>query len=428
MRAMRRTIAVGVFILVLGGIAATPVAADPIGSFIEDVTVLGTFERHGGRSFYGWELSELEDVDGDGVTDLITGGVIWPPNRSGIVDVWSGGTGKLLFSMSGQPGDWLSYAVADAGDVNGDGTHDVAAGAPARGPGHVYVLSGEDGSLLGEPIPGEAAGDFFGADVAGAGDQNQDGYDDLLVGAPRNDAAGPNAGRVYVVSGADLSTILLTIDGADAGDLFGTGTDRSDDLDGDGRDDYIAGARDAGPTAAGQVSAFSGVDGDRIWFADAGPMGVDLGYFFVAGIGDVNGDGTPDVYGADFNDATHGPGTGRVYLFSGDDGHVVWQIVGGAGDGLGPGREAGDVDGDGRPDVIVGSYTSSDGADNAGKATIVSGVDGAEIRGITSTRAGEQFGFDAITLGDVNHDGYLDHVVSAANRNVVYLLAGEPTA
>jgi hypothetical protein len=143
-------------------------------------------------------------------------------------------------------------------------------------------------------------------------------------------------------------------------------------------------------------------------------------------VGDVNGDGVPDVYGGDFNDAALGAATGRAYVFSGVDGTVLLRVSGSvAGEGLGPGREAGDIDGDGLPDLIVGSYQSSEGAPRAGKVQIVSGVDGSVLRTFTSTRGNENLGFDAVGLGDVNDDGIPDAALSAASRNTVYVVAGE---
>jgi len=393
--------------------------ADQSGSFVEPVTVLRTFSDQAGRSYYGWAVSELADVDDDGVSEVITGAPLIN-TRAGVVDVWSGGTGDLLFSASGAPGDWLSYALADAGDVDGDGKHDVIVGAPNNGAGTALVLSGQDGHVI-NALHGEAAGDRFGSAVASAGDVNEDGRADLLIGAPRNDAAGVDAGRSYVLSGADFTPIHV-LDGDRAGDFFGTGTDWTLDVDGDGVPDQVVGARHAGPTRAGEVSVFSGISGARIWVADAEPTGLDLGYFFVAGVGDVNGDGSPDIYGADFNDSA---GSGRAYVFDGADGHVLWEVAGGPGDGLGPGREAGDVDGDGLPDLIIGSYLASYGAPKAGRATIFRGLNGSVLRRMTSTKGSENFGFDAVSLGDVNGDGIPDEVVSAATRNTVYVIAGE---
>jgi hypothetical protein len=82
------------------------------------------------------------------------------------------------------------------------------------------------------------------------------------------------------------------------------------------------------------------------------------------------------------------------------------------------------VNGDGRPDLIVGSYTSSAGAFQAGKVQIFSGATGGLLRTITSTVENEQLGFDAVGLGDTNRDGLPDEIVSAANGNHVYIVAG----
>jgi hypothetical protein len=83
------------------------------------------------------------------------------------------------------------------------------------------------------------------------------------------------------------------------------------------------------------------------------------------------------------------------------------------------------VDRDGRPDVAVGSYTSSAGAAFGGKIEIFSGRDGSRLRSITSLTANEQLGFDAIGIGDVDRDHVPDLLGTAANGETVYVIAGE---
>jgi hypothetical protein len=92
--------------------------------------------------------------------------------------------------------------------------------------------------------------------------------------------------------------------------------------------------------------------------------------------------------------------------------------------GLGCGRGAGDVNHDGHADLLIGHYTSSQGATTAGKAVLYSGKDGSILRNITSTTSGENFGFDAVGVGDTNGDGFTDLLVSAASQSRVYLIAG----
>jgi hypothetical protein len=397
-------------------------AAVADGPFVEPATVIAHLTIHGGRVYFGWAVSELGDVDGDGARDVIVGAP-YLRNQQGAAFVYSSATGTRLFTFHGHAGDQAGWAVADAGDVDGDGAHDVIVGAPATaGPGRARVYSGEDGHTL-LRFRGHAEGDRFGYAVAGVGDLDGDGHDDVMVGAPGDDRPGTDAGRVIVYSGAD-GRRLLVLRGS-PGDRFGVGTDGVADLDGDGVGDLVVGARDAGPRLHGQVSAFSGATGERLWVTDAARKGTDFGTFFVAGLDDLNRDGVPDVYAADYSDRTSGPYTGRAYVLSGRDGTPIRELPGdGAREGTGPGREAGDVDGDGVQDLIVGSYLSSDAVLQGGKVQIVSGATGDVLRTLTGTRRYDNVGFDAVGLGDVNGDGIPDELISAANRNDVYVVAG----
>src|SRR4051794_23237546 len=146
-----------------------------------------------------------------------------------------------------------------------------------------------------------------------------------------------------------------------------------------------------------------------------------FGTFFLAVVGDLDHDHVPDVYGADYG-ADAGAGFAGVY--SGRDGALLHSWTGAAGDGLGPGRGARDVDRDGMQEIAVGSYTNSDGAPMAGKIEIFSGRSGHRLRTITSTTEGENLGFDAVGIGDVNRDHNPDLLASAAEGDTLYVIAG----
>jgi hypothetical protein len=400
--------------------AAPGAAATDSDGFLEPVKVLYTLSGETPGANFGWAVSELEDVDRDRRTDLIVGE---PFSATGTTYVYSGRKGALLFRLDGAPGDLQGYAIADAGDTNRDGVSDVVSGAPGSGPGRAYLYSGRTGELL-HTFTGFAAGDFFGSAVAGAGDVDRDGRADILVGAELSDEGGVDSGAAYVFSGRTYE-LLRTLDAGDENDLLGSATDWTEDLNRDRVPDLIVGARGADPEARGSAYVFSGKTGALLFEIEAPATGGNLGWFFVAGVGDVNRDRRPDLYVADFGDTTLGPATGRAGVYSGKDGSELLSWTGSAaGEGLGPGREAGDVNRDGRVDLAVGSWISSDGAPQAGQVEIYSGKDGSLLRRITSTTAGENFGFDTVGLGDLNRDRVPDLVVSAATGERVYVIAG----
>ncbi|MFQ6092314.1 MAG: M6 family metalloprotease domain-containing protein, partial [bacterium] len=207
---------------------------------------------------------------------------------------------QLTHSFTGEAAyDELGYSVSGAGDVNGDGFDDLIVGAPlndAGGPdaGRAYLYSGTTGALL-YTLPGGGPGDHFGWSVSGAGDVNDDGYADLIVGAPLNDAGGADAGRAYIYSGA-TGTLLYPFTGQAAGDWLGVSVSGAGDVNNDGYADLIVGAplNDAGSTDAGRVYIYSGATG-ALLYTFTGEAAVDQLGSSVSGAGDVNNDGCDDL-------------------------------------------------------------------------------------------------------------------------------------
>jgi hypothetical protein len=415
--------------LAVASLLLTSPEARAVGPFVEpDAVPLVTLTGETPSDTFGWVAERLGDLDGDGASDFLVGA---PTSAAGGTNagrayVYSGRTGALLHVVTGQPNERLGYAVAGVGDADGDGVPDYAVGGPGNVglqvplPGRVTLFSGATHAVLrnwsGTPDS------FFGADVNGAGDVDGDGMGDVVVGAPRTSVAGRLAGRVALLSGGTGAT-LWTRDGLAAGDLLGTAVGGLGDLDGDGKPEQGAGARNAGPKAGGLAYVLSGADGSVARTLHPSGTAVDFGWFFVHDAGDVDGDGVQDVYVADFADAWQGPNTGRGYVYSGASGERIRTMNAEAsGDGFGVGRGIGDVDGDGNADLFLAAWTSSAGAPFGGRAYVVSGRNGRTLRTITGAIPGATLGVDAVGLGDVNADGLTDFLLTTFNE--VYVVAG----
>ncbi len=371
---------------------------------------------------FGWIGRRVPDVDADGVDDVLVSAPYKALNgaSAGRIYVYSTRSGDLVFQRDGLPGDTLGVGIEGIGDVDGDGAGDVLVGGSgaAGGKGAAWILSGRDGELLHE-LQGEAVGDAFGRKVSGAGDVNGDGHTDVIIGAPQHDgAAGPDSGAAYVYSGKDGAR-LLKLEGGVAGDKFGNAVGAHTDAHGTF---LICGApNDLG--GRGAVHAYHYVDGvaTRVFSVASGPGDVNLGRMFVSFVGDVDGDGRADVYASDWeSNAAGGQGSGRIYVHSGATGERLWSRDGEvAGDGFGIGTaEAGDVNGDGKDDLIVGAWQNDEGAFGAGKCYLLDGPSGDVMATYTWNVQGDTFGFDATGLGDVDGDGGLDFLITAAYSGV----------
>ena len=320
--------------------------------------------------------------------------------------------------------DCSGRSVSGAGDVNGDGLADVIIGGPRADPagndgaGSSYVVFGKNNTAdvdlndlgaQGFRIDGIDSGDSSGFSVSGAGDFNGDGLADVLIGAYAADPDGKDrAGSSFVVFGKtdvnpvdldDLGLQGIRLDGVVADDQLGYSVAGAGDVNGDGLADIIVGARGADPAGnslAGASYVLFGhqADGIRIDLDDLGNYGFrvdghhagDVAGASVAGAGDLNGDGLADLLvGAPGADANSGDNAGISYaifgtpqttpvLLSNLSIFAGIRLSGAAGEDHSGDRvsSAGDVNGDGLADLIVGARTSDPyGRSNAGSSYVV---------------------------------------------------------
>ncbi|MFG0316349.1 MAG: integrin alpha, partial [Planctomycetota bacterium JB042] len=255
-----------------------------------------------------------------------------------------------------------------------------------------------------------APAERFGGATAAIGDVDGDGVPDLAVGAPGADGAATAAGRVEVRSGA-TGLVRLELAGDSAFDRTGSAVAGPGDLDGDGVPDLVVGAP-SGTPPAGTIEARSGSDGALLWSVVGAAAGDRFGAT-IAAVGDVDGDGIGDVVvGAPDHDGG-GFGAGRGEVRSGATGAALWGIDGGAVlDRLGLAvAGVGDVDGDGTADVALGSPLADVGAFNGGAVLVRRGDTGAPLGAVAGAAVLDQFGFSVDGAGDLDGDGRADLAV-----------------
>ncbi|RJF88260.1 hypothetical protein D3874_15595 [Oleomonas cavernae] len=419
----------------------------------------------------GYSAAIAGDVNGDGFTDMIVGAFrnsTVAPSAGEAFVVFGSGSGfgtdvggrqvvdtatlsaaQGFVMLGAATSDGAGWSVSSGGDINGDGLDDLVVGGVnvddgGADAGAAYVVFGTAGTFgtavggrqvinfatlsaaQGFIVQGDTAGDQAGFSVASAGDINGDGITDLIVGAHVGDDGGFNAGEAYVVFGTtagfginvsgrqvlDLTSLSAAqgfiIQGDSAVDYAGESVASAGDINGDGFDDLIVGARkgDDGGTDAGEA---------YVLFGGAGTFGTDVGGRQVIDLTTLSA-----AQGFVIQGDTAGDDTGRRV------------------------SSAGDVNGDGITDLIVGATNGDDGGNGAGEAYVIFGttagfgtdVGGRQVIDLTTLSAAQGFiiqgdaDFDGAgravsTAGDVNGDGYGDLIVGAPAGDDGGNIAGE---
>lgn len=375
-----------------------------------DISYAGTSQGDSAGS----SVSSGFDCDGDGVDDIAVGMPDQVPlygyAQQGVVHVYSGATHAEIgtFTVTSQ-GANTGSAVALVGDIDGDGLCDLVFGASgwSGGAGHVEAWNVKTNTQLWYFVG--SSGQMLGSSVAAAGDVDKDGHAEVLIGAP-------GTGDAYLYSWTGLSH---TWHSTQSTSLFGKSVSGNVDVDGDGTPDVVVGSPlydSVFPFSQdrGRVDVYSGANYATIWTGLGDHAGDYLGWS-VCGLGDVNGDGRAEVLAGAPLASANGSFSGLVRKYDGSGAKLV-DLIGGA-----PYEELGvslaavpDLTRDGLPEYVIGAPQSGFG----GVAALIEGDDDALLWSFFKPDPSDTWYGNAVAAGDLDGDGLGDVVVADPSRTV----------
>jgi FG-GAP-like repeat/FG-GAP repeat len=374
------------------------------------------------------EIAFVGDLDGDGCDDLLTGMNDWQQGTLRHFRVYSGADGSMLREwIIGGPLGAQAWSCSPAGDVDGDGVPDVVLGGRDEAESSVRVMSGADGSEIWKWLPLSTG--QLGREVRGGGDVDGDGVPDVI--ARENDAS-TGESNVYVYSGATgliIHQFLNSTNWPSWHRSFGRSLEFAGDLNGDGCDEIIVGDRDSYTQGVkvGAATVFSGADGSELFVFPGSQVHGHFGDT-VASPGDMNGDGVPEIAVGTPKYSGLADETGLVHVYSGLDGALLHEFEGAVsfGDFGFWIAAAGDVNGDSRGDLVVFGDLDVNGEL---MCRVYSGADGTVITTQSGSRT-SGYGKAIAGAGDSNGDGWPDFAVSApkadANTGSIFIYPGSP--
>lgn len=403
-------------------------------------------ESNQGNSYMGISVAGAGDINGDGYADVIAGACFYDNGQTdeGAVFIYYGSASGINTAAtileSNKGGAQMGWSVASAGDVNTDGYSDVIVGARTysngqAGEGAFFIYHGSAAGITttaAAVVESNQANAALGYSVSCAGDVNGDGYSDVIAGARTYDNGQSDEGAAFIYHGSATginTTVATIIESNQANAQMGYSVSGAGDVNGDGYDDVIAGAYSYDNGQPDEGAAFiyhgsaTGINTTAAAILECNQTGAQMGCS-VSGAGDINGDGYSDVIvGADFYDNGALTEEGAVFIYHGSasgTGNIPAAMREGGAPNIRMGISvacAGDVNGDGYSDVITGAYLFDDGQADEGAAFIykgsAGGISGTFTALTESNQVNAQMGWSVVGAGDINGDGYSDVIVGA---------------